>query len=117
MNTRSFALLSMLALTPITAASCAGTDPDNSDETGDEILGVTPMLDILAEVPPGTAWKDVKPAIRRKLRANAEAFYAKVRHDWGAFGLDEKEQRLLQAPTAAMIENFDLVMKFRLSPS
>lgn len=107
----------MLALAcSFSAAGCATEVSEDAVESGDELRGATSMLELLAQVPPGTPWKDVKPWIRARLMLNAEAVYAKVRHEWGQRGLDEKEERILESPNAAMIENFDRVLKFVLAP-
>jgi hypothetical protein len=98
------------------SAGCSSDATEASSSSEDELRGATSMISLLAQVPAGTAWKDVKPSIRARLARNAEAFYAKQRHDWGVRGLDEKEERILDAPTAAITTNFDLILKFVLSP-
>lgn len=69
----SVALVAALLATSLTAVGCAAEPDSPADESAGELRGATSMLALLAQVPPGTKWKNVKPSIRAALERNAEA--------------------------------------------
>ncbi len=105
-------LLAALALTAVTAPACSSAPSDDASNDA-ELRGARPiMADVLAGVAPGTKWADLPPKTKKALAHNADVYLARVQHDWGNKGLDEKIARVLQAPTAPMLENFDRVIQF-----
>jgi len=77
------------------------------DASPDAAIPLTPVADLLATIPAGTAWADVPVAVQTELKANADADLAAYRAKWGHAGLATKEATLLGTPDAATLANFD----------
>lgn len=99
-----------LAAGALALPACAPAGGDDAEALDEGLRGATPIATILAGVPAGTPWAALSPKKKRQLEHAARTYLARVRHDWGTKGLDEKEARLLDGPSPAMIENYDRIV-------
>ncbi len=72
--------------------------------------GDSSIEQLLSLVPDGATWQDLAPDLRAGFERRASIFLAQDRRSWGSSGLQDKENLLLSAPTAAMMENVDRVL-------
>lgn len=114
-TTTSLLVSSLLALTLATGGCASEPAGDDAQALDQDVRGATNITALLAKVPAGTPWNKLPWSTRYALERNAELYFKQVRHDWGTRGLDEKEARLVHAPTPAMIDNYDRLVRFLMS--
>jgi hypothetical protein len=71
---------------------------------------------LLSLVPHGATWQDLDPKLREDLERRAALILGRDRRLWGLSGLQQKEDILLSAPTAEMVENIDRILSVTFAP-